>query len=80
MFDLFCLFCFLEATPPAAEDEGEEEVTHIQQEDEEKGGMEDDTQQDKQVCETPLTKKLVLYTWKTLVLTYGKIEKISLLK
>ena len=52
---LFCLFCFLEATPPAAEDEGQE-VTHIQQEDEEKGGMEDDTQQDKQVCEIPLIK------------------------
>ena len=64
---LFFLFCFLEATPPAAKDEGqEEEVTHTQQEDEEKEdkekedkekeGMEDDTQQDKQVCEIPLIK------------------------
>ena len=53
---LFFLFCFLEATPPAAE-----EVTHTQQEDEEKGDkekgeMEDDTQQDKQVCEITLIK------------------------
>ena len=55
---VFILFCFLEATPPAAEDEGEEEeMTHIQQEDKEKGEMEDGTQQDKQVCETPIIKK-----------------------
>ena len=55
---LFFLFCFLEATPPAAEDEGqEEEVTHTQEkEDKEKGEMEDDTQEDKQVCEIPLIK------------------------
>ena len=56
----FVLFCFLEATPPAAEDEGEEEQTHIQQDDE-KEEVEGDTKQDKQVCENMFTNLFSIY-------------------
>ena len=60
VFILFCC-CFLEATPPAAEDEGEEEQTHIQQEDDEKEEVEEDTKQDKQVCENMFTNSFSIY-------------------
>ena len=60
VFILFCC-CFLEATPPAAEDEGKEEQTHIQQEDDEKEEVEEDTKQDKQVCENMFTNSFSIY-------------------
>ena len=62
MFVIFCLFCFLEATPPAVEDEEEEEEqTHVQQEDDEKEEVDEDTQQDKQVCENTSTNSFSIY-------------------